>query len=342
MKVKPVLWTMASIAMGAALIYSLISFAKIDPRVTLHQLSAANRIAFVRLMLLMALHIFLSSQKWRLMDAVLCRPGDKALSRSAFFAFTSIGVALGQILPAMGMVIARVFGTKFHGRAVTRGSVAALVDQGSDFLLVCFLIPASVITRIFAPGPIAWIALAAVMAGILLVTASLMIGMVRHFAAYLIDRGAASRRWCRALNDTLQSGLLDASLVRKLLSLSMLRFAVLVFMAGETSRAIGAAVPLWELAASMPFVVVATAVAITPGGIGLNELTYTTGLTTFGTPLALAAQWALANRVLTAAAAFGVAGCTLITLLLWKCQRVFREDEALVVPESMSRATHDA
>lgn len=318
MKLRSVLLTIASLAAGVVLIALLISFAKIDPHATLRQLASAKRVPLIRLTLLMAFNIFLSGQKWQLIDRVIRRGSDEVICRSAFFAVTSAGVALGQLLPTqVSLVLARVLGTQFHGRAFTRGTVATVFDQASDFLVVCFLVPASLATRIFARGPLTWLGLAVTMALLAIVT----VGRTVSFIGRLATRFAVSGknppgRWRRGCSQLIQSGLLQQGLVRKLLGISVLRFVVLVLMAGETSHAIGFSIPLWHLAAAMPFVVLSNALAITPGGIGLNELTYATALGMFGTPLAVAAQWSLANRALTAGAAFAVAICTAVALLL--------------------------
>jgi uncharacterized membrane protein YbhN (UPF0104 family) len=332
MKLRSVLLTLGSIAVGMFLIASLISVAKIDPRATIRQLGGVNRMAFLRLILLLTLHIFLSAQKWQLMDCVIRRRRDTALSSSACFALTSAGVALGQVLPMqVSMMVARVLGTHFRGRAFARGTVGTLFDQGSDFLIVCFLIPASALAWIFAFGPITWVGLAIAMASLAFLTVDRSIAMVRRLAAHFAARNTTHpSRLQRGLGELAQSALLDPSLIRKLLALSALRFVVLVLMAGETSHATGSSVRLWHLAAAMPFVVLSSVLAITPGGIGLNELTYATALSVFGTPLAVGAQWALANRILVAAAAFTVAACTAGVLLLWKSHNIlFRRNDAL-------------
>ena len=80
-------------------------------------------------------------------------------------------------------------------------------------------------------------------------------------------------------------------------------------MAGLAAQAIGVHIPLWHLAAAMPFVIIACVVVVTPGGLGVNELSYATMLHLFGTPLNVGAQWALANRFLVASSCFVVAGC---------------------------------
>jgi uncharacterized membrane protein YbhN (UPF0104 family) len=122
-------------------------------------------------------------------------------------------------------------------------------------------------------------------------------------------------------------------------ALSTLRFVVLVLMAGETTETIGANVPLWHLAAAIPFVVLSSALAVTPGGLGVNELTYATALSFFGTPLPAAAQWALANRFLVAAASFAVAICAAgILFLVNSHNRFLRKRRSRLLHKSASSA----
>ena len=75
-----------------------------------------------------------------------------------------------------------------------------------------------------------------------------------------------------------QSGLLNPALARQLMALSAARFAIQVLMAGQTAEAIGVHIPLWHLAAAMPFVIIACVIVVTPGGLGVNELSYATTL----------------------------------------------------------------
>jgi uncharacterized membrane protein YbhN (UPF0104 family) len=55
---------------------------------------------------------------------------------------------------------------------------------------------------------------------------------------------------------------------------------------------------------------IANALAVTPGGLGINEWTVSSALFALGTPFPASAQWAVVNRVLVAVAAgmCGVAG----------------------------------
>jgi uncharacterized membrane protein YbhN (UPF0104 family) len=135
----------------------------------------------------------------------------------------------------------------------------------------------------------------------------------------LFPAGAAAPRnkvetALRNLSDLQHSGILHGGLARRLVMLSVFRFLVVVLMSVETAEAIGMHIPLWQMAAAVPFVVIASVLALTPGGLGVNELTSVTALKMFGTPLAVGAQWALANRVLIAVSYFVVALCAAIVL----------------------------
>jgi uncharacterized membrane protein YbhN (UPF0104 family) len=118
----------------------------------------------------------------------------------------------------------------------------------------------------------------------------------------------------RRLFELGHSGLLDADLARRLVMLSTLRFGVVVLMSIQTAEAIGLHIPVWQMAAAIPFVVLASVIALTPGGLGVSELTSVSALKVFGTPLAVGAQWAVANRVLLAVSYFFVATCAAIVL----------------------------
>jgi hypothetical protein len=129
------------------LIVLLIKISKLDLRVTVQQLRSVSWLSFAKLVLLTAVYVFLSTQKWRCVDAALRRPTDSAPSRTMSFALTSIGVALGQVLPVQfSMSAARTLGTYLHGRAC-RGTGGTLFEQSFDVLIVGFLAIASGATQ---------------------------------------------------------------------------------------------------------------------------------------------------------------------------------------------------
>jgi uncharacterized membrane protein YbhN (UPF0104 family) len=111
------------------------------------------------------------------------------------------------------------------------------------------------------------------------------------------------------------SGLMNVPLARRLVLLSSARFGVICLMANQTAVAIGGHIQLWRMAAAMPFVSITNVIGITPGGMGVNELTSVSVLHLFGTPLKIASEWAIANRLIATGSYFVVAICGLV--LLW-------------------------
>ena len=57
-----------------------------------------------------------------------------------------------------------------------------------------------------------------------------------------------------------------------------------------------------QIAAALPFVVFAMALAVTPGGVGVNEWAFVAALVAFGVDFETATQCALVNRVLVGVA----------------------------------------
>lgn len=302
----------------------LIRVGKINPRLTLQQLRNVSWISFTKLLLLNGLLVHLSTEKWRSIDAAWRRSTDTIPSRTKSYALTSVGLALGMVLPVqLAMSTARTMGNHAHGRPLKRGTAGTLFEQGFDMLMVGFLAVASGITRFWKGQSTMWAISAAVATAIALVTVGPSIRLIQWSATWCSHRtGPSQSRVGAVLQSFLalrRSGLFNARLARRLVMLSALRFCVVVLMSVQTAEAIHVNIPIWQMAASIPFVVMASVIALTPGGLGVNELTSVTALKIFGTPLAVAAQWALANRVLIAVSYFVVAGCA--TLLL-AAQRV--------------------
>ena len=321
MTLRRVILLFASVALGIVLVTMLIRVGKIDLRLTLLQLESVSRAAFVKLVLLNGLLVYLSTAKWRSIDAALRRSSESVPSRITSFAITSAGMALGLVLPVqVGMSAARTLGTYVHGGPLKRGTAGTLFEQSFDLLIVAFLSAASGVTWFYGGSAAMWMACAAVMTSLALLAVGPVIGLLRWAGASYSARTAAPRnRILLALWEFQHSSLLNATLARRLVMLSAVRFGVVVLMAGQTAEAIHAQIPLWHMAAAVPFVVIATIVAVTPGGIGVNELTSATALKFFGTPLAVAAQWSLANRFLVTASCFAVAACAAI---VWAVEKI--------------------
>jgi len=301
----------ASAALAALLILVLVRLARIDIAAAVSEVRTAKGTAIVKLVLLNAILIMLSTEKWRSVDSALRASSDPVPTRTVSFALTSLGMALGFLLPVQfGMAAARTLGTHFYGNAFRRGMAGSIFEQSFDVLTVCVLAFASALTLTFRAGAETWICAAIVMMIVVYALAGCVMRVSRDVAAFAGRKLPAS--WgvsagLKRLSELEDAGVLSARLARRLIILSGMRFGVVVLMAGETAAAVSAQIPLWHLAAAIPFVVLATAIAVTPGGVGVNELTYSGALSVFGTSFSAAANWTIANRVLGMTASFLVA-----------------------------------
>lgn len=322
---RRLLLALGSAGAGAVLVILLLRFSRVNVDATLAALRHASPAVLLELLLLNALLVWLSTLKWRAVDRVLRRPGDAAPSRISAFFVTSAGMALGLVLPVqIGMTISRTLGTHFYGRAFRRGTGGTLFEQAFDLLIVLFLAVASALTSFFHGSGLLWIASALAVALLSVALAHpwcRLAARLFHFAAAQARRTPAESRLSRLFHRLLSglaglehTGIANAALVRRLLLLSAIRFCVVVLMATRTAAAIHAAIPFWRMAAAMPFATLANLIGITPGGVGINELASVSLLHLFGTPLGMASDWALANRLLGTLSGFAVAACGLLLL----------------------------
>lgn len=299
----------ASFALSVVLIVLLIKVGNINLRATFKQLQDVSGVAFAELVALTGVHVYLSNLKWRKIDASLRRSSDSAPSETTSFALTSAGVVLGQILPVQfSMSAARTLGTYFYGSPLKRGTAGTLFEQSFDVLIVGFLAVASALTWLFKGGSILWVVSAVIMMLLALLAAGPLIRVVRWLASLTSRKAGPRNRILRRLADFEQSGFFKIGLARQLMMLSAARFVIQVLMAAQVAEAVGAHIPVWHLAAAMPFVTIAYVLSITPGGLGVNELSYAFALNIFGTPVTVGAQWALENRILVVLSCFVVAG----------------------------------
>ena len=309
----------ASAGLTVFLVVLLIKISKLDLHVTAQQLKSVSWFSFAKLALLNGVLVYLSTEKWRSIDAAWRRSGDSVPSWTKSYALTSVGLALGIVLPVqLAMSTARTIGTHVHGRSIKRGTAGTLFEQSFDMITVGFLAVASGITRLYKGGGLMWTTLAVAAIAIALLVAGPFIRLIRWRSERRSDITDAPQNRLetvlRGFSELRRSGLLNVPLARRLIILSVLRFCVVVLMSIETAEAIHVRIPIWQMAAAVPFVVMASVIALTPGGLGINELTSVTALKIFGTPLAVGAQWALANRILIAASYFFVATCAVVVL----------------------------
>ncbi len=308
-----------SLVLGIGLIVLLLLASSVRWQEVLGRSLAVDRMAFVRLSLLVALSSFLSSEKWRMTDRVICHGEGRPLPSSAAFGLTTVGVALGQFLPIqVTMSVARTLGTFVQGQALKRGTVATLFEQAFDLLVTVLMIVAAACTRLLHGGAALWLAFA--LSGTVLAVSGVgtLMNTLDWLAARLMVKRTSLARWRSAIAELRESGLFQAGLARKLTLISVARFVVLVLMASQVSSGIHIAIPLWRLAAVVPFGLLVAVAGITPGGLGVSEAANATALSLSGLPLAASTQWAISNRLLSSAAVFIVAGFGVLLLVASK------------------------
>lgn len=295
-----------SLALGIGLLAFLFRFTGLHSAELTALLRAADKRAFILLCCLFAFNSFLSGEKWRLVHRSMRDPNDRSLPLSTAFSLTTLGVALGQLLPIqVSASIARTLGTWAEGRAFRHGTVATLFEQSFDFLVLSTLMLATLATRLFHRQAVVWIACSVCILLVTIAVAPLVTGAIRWTASFIVDK--ATGRYRQFASELLASGLIDKTLVRQLTAISAIRFVVLALMAESVSLAIHSPIPMWHLAAAVPFGLLAALAGITPGGLGLTEFAFTGILAGLGTSAAASSEWAIANRLLTCAAAFVVA-----------------------------------
>ena len=300
---------LASAVLAIILLVLLFEFTDLDLAAIGGLLLGANPQAFVEIVLLLGLNNVLAGEKWRLIAVRAQEDDGRPMPRILYFAFTSIGVALGQFLPAqLTLVFSRSIGAHLYGgRPLARGAVATVFDYFFDLLVAVFFALSSALVLVGGGGAGAW----ALCALVILIAGFLLYGAAARLAvgtAHLLGSRGRSRfhGFCTTIA---LSPLLVPKIGRWLLAISLMRFGVLVLMGAASANAVALDVPLWRLAAALPFAAITNALAITPGGLGINEWAASSVLFALGTPFQVSAQWAVVNRVLVAVAA-GLCGIT--------------------------------
>ncbi len=313
---RPLVTTIASGVLALVLLIALIAISRVDLTRVLRLLADVKLLPFLALVLLTGVHVLLAAEKWRLVERRIA-PGAE-LSRRLCFCFTAIGAAVGQVLPMqVATALVRSLGSRLvTGSGAIRGAFATVFEQMFDIVVVSLCGLASIYC--LWSGDLDW--WAAVAGGAIAIGAALvgpMIGIAAAATKWLATGHSATGgrigRFGRALAE---SGLFGERLTRRLILLSVLRFMVLWLIAIASAHAVGLNISNVQLAAALPFVVLAMALAVTPGGIGTNEWTFAAGLTAFGVDFETATQYALVNRALVAIAvlAIGVAGAIWVQL----------------------------
>lgn len=321
MKVRRVILLLASFALGALLVGFLLRLGRVNLGLTMRELKHVSPANMLKLLLLNGLLVLLSTMKWRTTDSALRHPSDSVPSRITAYTISSLGMALGLVLPVQfGMTAARTAGTLAYGRTLKRGTGGTVFEQAFDLLVTVLLSLASVVTWLGNGGAWIWGICALTVVILAVISVKPLLWLMERLLSTGSEKAVRSQvsrifpvrpsiieRFLQTLYGARQSALASPRLVRRLLVLSAFRFAVVVLMAEQIAVMTGADIRLWTMAAAIPFAAISNFVAITPGGVGVNELTSVTALHVFGTPSAIASQWAITNRILMTESYFIVA-----------------------------------
>ena len=309
-----------SSVLSGLLLVAFCFWTNFDLATTGRSLMRLHPVDFLEILLLMAVNSFLAGEKWRLVTARLGSPDGGTPPRQLCFALSAIGTALGQFLPAqISTALARSAGTRAFGGPVLRdGLGATMIEQLFDFFVAALLGCASLLVIVMAADSAAWAlwSVAAIVAGLALcVVAGRLAASGSGRLASLAAR-IPPGRMRKLLSSVTEPRLIASEMTLRLFVLSLLRFVVLVLIGAVVANALSLDLPLWHLAAAFPFAVLAIALALTPGALGIGEFTFSWALVALGTPLQVAGQWVIATRILVVATAalLGFAGTAIVVL----------------------------
>jgi uncharacterized membrane protein YbhN (UPF0104 family) len=321
-KSRSVVFFAASIGLAGILLAYLWTIAGLQSPAAGRVLAGFSPHSVIAVVILLGLNSFLAGERWRLAERQL--GGDAQLMpRPAYFAWTALGTGFGQIIPSqLSLAMCRSIGLRlYHGRGLLRGTTVTVFEQFYDVVVAGLVAVGSVLTLLIGGGGITWLT-------------SVFAAFATAFVLYIAGRGFLARlapmlahangtEWAQRLRNMLvavvRSGLLSPGISWRLFALSLARFAGFVLLAAVSAQAAELHCPIWELAAVQPFGVLGNALAITPGGLGVNEWATTSALFAFGIPFQFAALWAVLNRALVAFAAIFVAaiGALVLVALRW-------------------------
>jgi glycosyltransferase 2 family protein len=273
--------TIVSSVAGGALLVLLVRNADLTAGRVLDRINGLHPAALVLLVAAMSGIVWCSAEKWRLVVArTVCQGAAPILPPGTYFASTALGMLAGHMLPPfVGAAAARGAAMKLLRRGTivqTAGTTA--FEQMFDGMPASFCAGATLISIVLHVSREGWM-LATAMGWCVAAVPTV-------FAARRIARGVA---W---------PGLSQPALIRRLMLLSLCRYAALIASAYATASAADLPVSLWQVAAVVPLAMLSVLVSFAPAGLGVNEWTFASALTALGVPFATAAEFALLNRVL--------------------------------------------
>jgi len=305
-----------SVALAVLLVLLLLKLTKVDLRSTIHLLATVKPFWFSAVIALTGINSWLAAEKWRIANTAA---GDGRPSMWASFALTAIGGGLGHVLPAqMATALARAAGARaLGGGTMLSAGATTIFEQIFDFLVfLCFAF-VSVSTLALGGRAGLWSALVLIVLPACWLAAGHGANRIAAGVTWLIRRVPSPIPLDRFAAGFAAVGQAEPRLVRLLFLISVVRFAILVALCSAMTTAVGLQVSPWQLAAAVPFAVIAMGLAVTPAGLGATEWAMAGALIAFGVATHTAVQWVVLSRVLSTVAAviLGAVGGLMATWL---------------------------
>jgi uncharacterized membrane protein YbhN (UPF0104 family) len=287
-----------SLALATVLLFLLLKLTRVDLGSTIHLLAAVRPLWFGAVVALTAVISWLAAEKWRIANRAA---GGPAPSMWSSFALTAVGGGLGHVLPAqMATAFARATGARVLGAGtMLRAGATTIFEQIFDFLVfLCFAL-VSALTLALHGGVQAWLEIAVPVIVPCWLAAGHATRLMAAGVAWLLRRLPRRLSGQRFAAGFLAVGEADPRLARRLFLISVLRFAVLVGVCASMTAAVGLRVTVWQVAAAIPFAVIAMGLAVTPAGLGVTEWAMAGALLAFGVEMRTAVQWVVLSRILS-------------------------------------------
>jgi uncharacterized membrane protein YbhN (UPF0104 family) len=313
MKARSLAVTLLPLAAAAVLLILLIRAANIDLHRLAEVLIKVHIATIALIVLMMAVMCWCSAKKWQIIAEKTAGANRQDRRSHYYFAYTAFGMLAGQVIPAhVSTAISRGVGLMLHRQGtVAHGAGATAFEQSFDLLLAGFCAVATLATIALHFTVVTWFlaTVCAVAIGAKVAALSalklLRISHVASFQTNPVWNPVQAIAYAIAFVD--QLGVLQPPVIHRLSALSLVRYLALIGSAYAVALAGDLPVPLWQVAAAMPLVVIAVLISFVPGGLGINEWTLASVLTAFGLPFSTAVEFALLNRVLNIFGAIMVA-----------------------------------
>ena len=300
-KSRNVLLALTSALIAFILLVSLFLALDISLDNTLNQISAVFHPAFLFLILLTFLIMYLSQERWQILQ--MHYTPSNPLKRHSTLLYTCLGTTLSQFIPQhISTGLARSAGSWLEKKSHPAHSIAfTIIEQMMDLLLSLTILASSLLFLLGYIHFLSWVAMAA----------ASLIALI--FPLYLVTTkapniGRAITNISPLFNKLIPKKFFGAisslelppwKVVFKLYKFSALKFISLLARAIIIGWLSLPEFNWWELGPTIPIMQLSGILPITPGSLGITEWAWSSVIILLGIPLSIAAQFTLTHRVTT-------------------------------------------